>query len=159
MAEPRDDAAMKDSTLLPVVAAALINAAGEVLVQRRPLGKHHAGLWEFPGGKIEPGESAIEALGRELREELGLELEDTTPAYLGQYSALAANEPGQVVQADVFWVQAAVALAPLSELEEVVWVIQAQAQALPLAALTRDCNLPLASKLTGTLVVEEDTLS
>lgn len=59
-------------TLLPVVAALLVNAQGEVLVQQRPAGKPMAGLWEFPGGKLEAGESPEKALSRELAEELGI---------------------------------------------------------------------------------------
>lgn len=55
-----------------VVAAALIDAAGRVLVARRPEDVHQGGLWEFPGGKVEPGERAEEALARELDEELGV---------------------------------------------------------------------------------------
>lgn len=59
--------------LVRVVAAALFDAAGRVLIADRPAGKHMAGRWEFPGGKVSPGESDLEALGRELREELGVE--------------------------------------------------------------------------------------
>ena len=55
-----------------VVAAALVDAAGRVLVQQRPVGKELAGLWEFPGGKVEPGETPEAALVRELAEELGI---------------------------------------------------------------------------------------
>jgi 8-oxo-dGTP diphosphatase len=55
-----------------VVAVALVNKAGQTLVQRRAEGSAHAGLWEFPGGKIEPGESPQGAAVRELREELGV---------------------------------------------------------------------------------------
>lgn len=58
--------------MMMVVAAALIDADGRVLVQRRPEGKALAGLWEFPGGKIEPGETPEAALVRELDEELGI---------------------------------------------------------------------------------------
>lgn len=58
---------------LLVTAAALIDADGRVLLQQRPEGKPMAGLWEFPGGKVEPGETPEEALIRELREELGIE--------------------------------------------------------------------------------------
>lgn len=60
--------------LLVVVAAALIDGEGRVLLAKRPEGKPMAGLWEFPGGKVEPGETPEEALARELREELGLDL-------------------------------------------------------------------------------------
>ena len=56
-----------------VTAVALVDADGRVLVQQRPEGKSMAGLWEFPGGKIEPGETPEAALIRELQEELGIE--------------------------------------------------------------------------------------
>ncbi len=58
--------------MMMVVAAALIDGEGRVLVQRRPLGAALAGLWEFPGGKIEHGEDPETALIRELHEELGI---------------------------------------------------------------------------------------
>jgi 8-oxo-dGTP diphosphatase len=56
-----------------VAAVALIDADGRVLLSRRPEGKSMAGLWEFPGGKVEPGETPETALIRELHEELGIE--------------------------------------------------------------------------------------
>jgi len=59
-------------SLLHVVAVALVDVDGRVLVQQRPPGKMMAGLWEFPGGKIEPGETPEAALVRELQEELGI---------------------------------------------------------------------------------------
>jgi 8-oxo-dGTP diphosphatase len=57
-----------------VVAAALYDAAGRVLIAQRPVGKHMAGRWEFPGGKIGSGESEEQALARELKEELGVDM-------------------------------------------------------------------------------------
>jgi len=61
-------------TLL-VVAVALVDADGRVLLAQRPEGKAMAGLWEFPGGKVDPGERPEEALIRELKEELGIDTE------------------------------------------------------------------------------------
>lgn len=64
------DAAVK---VVLVSAVALIDADGRVLLAQRPEGKSMAGLWEFPGGKVEPGETPEAALIRELREELGID--------------------------------------------------------------------------------------
>lgn len=61
--------------MMLVVAAALTNLEGQVLVQQRPLDTTLAGLWEFPGGKVEPGEQPEAALVRELREELAIEVD------------------------------------------------------------------------------------
>jgi 8-oxo-dGTP diphosphatase len=58
--------------LVLVAACALIDADGRVLIAQRPQGKSMAGLWEFPGGKIEPGERPEQCLIRELKEELGI---------------------------------------------------------------------------------------
>lgn len=57
-----------------VSAVALFDADGRVLLTQRPPGKTMAGLWEFPGGKIEPGETPEAALAREMREELGIDI-------------------------------------------------------------------------------------
>ncbi len=56
------------------VVAAVIWDQGRFLAVQRPEGKAHAGFWEFPGGKIKPGENGLQALARELREELGIEV-------------------------------------------------------------------------------------
>jgi 8-oxo-dGTP diphosphatase len=61
-------------SVLLVVACALIDAQGRILLARRPEGKKLAGLWEFPGGKMNPGETPEAALARELHEELGIEV-------------------------------------------------------------------------------------
>ena len=62
-----------------VVAAAIFDDSGRVLIAERPPGKHMAGRWEFPGGKVAPGESEEAALARELEEELGIEVTDARP--------------------------------------------------------------------------------
>ncbi len=59
--------------LIVVVAVALVDSDGRVLLARRPEGKHMAGLWEFPGGKLQGGETPEAALVRELQEELGID--------------------------------------------------------------------------------------
>jgi len=66
---------MNKAKPLFVVAAALIDADGRLLVQQRPQGKMMAGLWEFPGGKVEDDEGPEAALIRELREELGIDVQ------------------------------------------------------------------------------------
>lgn len=68
--------------LLFVVAVALIDADNRVLIAQRPEGKTLAGLWEFPGGKCDPGERPEQALIRELREELGIEVKEACLAPL-----------------------------------------------------------------------------
>ena len=73
---------------LMVVAVALVDGDGRVLLQQRPPGKPMAGLWEFPGGKVEPGETPEAALVRELEEELGIETQESCLA-----PASFASEP------------------------------------------------------------------
>jgi len=62
-----------DRPLVLVAAVALVDVDGRVLIAQRPEGKSMAGLWEFPGGKVDPGETPEHALVRELEEELGIE--------------------------------------------------------------------------------------
>ncbi|TMV39138.1 (deoxy)nucleoside triphosphate pyrophosphohydrolase, partial [Thioclava sp. BHET1] len=65
-----------------VSAVALIDADGRILLAQRPPGKSLAGLWEFPGGKVEPGETPEAALIRELHEELGIQTQESCLAPL-----------------------------------------------------------------------------
>lgn len=68
-------AVRKIPTMTQVVAVALIAPDGQVLMQRRAAGRQHGGLWEFPGGKVETGETLEQALLREIAEELALDLD------------------------------------------------------------------------------------
>ena len=81
----------KNPTMVEVVALALIDPAGRVLVQRRRAERAHGGLWEFPGGKVEAGETDLSALQREIEEELGLLLDQASLHYLAEASSHAAG--------------------------------------------------------------------
>lgn len=70
---------VSDTRFTEVAAAVIERPDGTFLLAQRPAGKPYPGYWEFPGGKIEPGEDARTALARELREELGIELREATP--------------------------------------------------------------------------------
>lgn len=94
--------------ILRVVAAALFDAQGQVLIAERPPGRHMAGWWEFPGGKVAPGETDSAALVRELREELGID------AQLSHELMAARHEyPDRTVQL-LFWRVASYAGEPRS---------------------------------------------
>ena len=83
-----DFSAVAACPLLFVTAVALIDRDGRILVQQRSAHRSMAGLWEFPGGKVEPGETPEAALVRELREELGVETQASCLA-----PACFASEP------------------------------------------------------------------
>jgi mutator protein MutT len=68
-----------DVPLVHVLAGVLVDCAGRVLLAERPAGKAFAGRWEFPGGKLEAGETPRSALARELQEELGIEVLEAEP--------------------------------------------------------------------------------
>lgn len=72
-----DMTSTRHKPLFLVVAAALVDSSGRVLLQQRPLDKSMGGLWEFPGGKIEPGETPEAAIVRELEEELEISVDHT----------------------------------------------------------------------------------
>jgi len=71
---PSPLAGEKVKPIVLVAAVALIDPDGRVLIAERPAGKHLAGMWEFPGGKVQPGETPEAALVRELAEELGIDV-------------------------------------------------------------------------------------
>ena len=99
-----------------VVAAAVIEREGRFLVTRRPMGVHLEGLWEFPGGKCDNGESLAECLDRELREELGTgarigdEIFRTTHEYpertvtIHFFTCALAGEPRPLIGQEMRWV-------------------------------------------------------
>jgi 8-oxo-dGTP diphosphatase len=104
-----------------VVAAALCDDAGRVLLAQRPPGKHMAGRWEFPGGKVGDGESERSALGRELREELGVEVTAARPVM-----RLSHTYPDRQVELS-FWIVDGFSGAPRALDGQVLkWVARAE---------------------------------
>ncbi|AZC26378.1 MULTISPECIES: NUDIX domain-containing protein [Pseudomonas] len=125
-------------SLIRIAAALLIGADGHTLLVR----KRGTQAFMQPGGKIEAGEQPVHALARELEEELGLRIDPAQARYLQQFSAPAANEPGFVVQAEVFLIHIDTPVTPAAEIEEVRWIDPAGDGGLFLAPLTRDLILP-----------------
>jgi len=82
------------------VVAAVMYRAGEVLIFRRGPGETGAGHWEFPGGKVEPGEGPEEALKREICEELGAEIE--VEEYIGE---IVHQYPAKKIRLNFYWVK------------------------------------------------------
>jgi len=102
-------------TIVHVAVAAIVNKNNEVLISQRSVASHQGGLWEFPGGKLEPGETVQQALKREIKEELGLRLESFRPLIkvihhyteqsvlldvwkVGSYSGIPEGLEGQAVR-------------------------------------------------------------
>ena len=118
--------------MIPVVAA-LIVRGGRLLIARRPEGRHMAGRWEFPGGKLEKGESPEDAVEREIREELGLDVRagriyqaiaysypEKDVLLLFYAAAVVSGEPRPIEEAEIRWVTVAelggYAFAPVDEM-------------------------------------------
>jgi 8-oxo-dGTP diphosphatase len=72
-------------TFVEVAAGVILRPDGQFLLAQRPAGKAYAGYWEFPGGKVEPGETVAQALARELHEELGLDVHTVHPWIVREY--------------------------------------------------------------------------
>ncbi|MGV8918944.1 MAG: NUDIX hydrolase [Pseudomonas sp.] len=122
-----------------IAAALLIGTDGRTLLVR----KRGTQVFMQPGGKIEPSERPVDALVRELLEELNLHIDPQQANYLGQFSAPAANEPGFEVKCELFQVTINETVEPAAEIEEVIWVDQQSHANVLLAPLTRDFILPI----------------
>lgn len=108
---------MTTNPVIHVVAGALFNARGKVLLSQRPPGKHMEGYWEFPGGKIEAGETPLEALARELDEEIGIEVKQARPLI-----RLRHAYPDRTVILDVYIVLGFGGRPRSCENQELAWV-------------------------------------
>ncbi len=128
-----------ESRKIRISAAIIADAAGRLLLVRK------RGTLAFmqPGGKIEPHETPVDALVRELREELGLTIDPAALSRLGQFSAVAANEPGCTVEAELFALSIDGQPMPAAEIEEMIWLDPKAIGGVELAPLTRDVVLSL----------------
>lgn len=123
---------------LRIAAACLLDDSGRLLLVR----KRGTNAFMLPGGKHEPGETSIQALLRELGEELDLHLSATVLTSLGQFQAQAANEPDMLVDAHVFIAALPHAVQPAAELEELAWLDTSGDYPPNLAPLLREHVLP-----------------
>lgn len=124
---------------LHIAAACLTDDAGRLLLVR----KRGTRMFMLPGGKRESPESALQALVRELDEELNLQLPDAPFTLLGHFNEVAANEADTRIAADIFRAALCHPVAPAAELEELRWLAPQDPRGDDLAPLLRLQVLPL----------------
>jgi 8-oxo-dGTP diphosphatase len=129
-----------DAAPIRIVAALIRDDAGRVLLVR----KRGTRAFMQPGGKRDGGEDDVAALSREIAEELGCGVLAGSIRSLGEFDAVAANEPGFRVQASLYGVDVTGEIAPSREIDETIWIDPAAPPDIVLAPLTRDHVLPLA---------------
>ncbi len=130
-----------DTGTIKIVAALICDDAGRVLLVR----KRGTAAFMQPGGKRDPGEDDIAALSREIAEELGCGVVPASIRPLGEFDAIAANEPGFRVQACLYGIDVTGDITPSREIDETIWIDPSAPPDIQLAPLTRDHVLPLAS--------------
>lgn len=121
-------------SVMKIVAAVVSDPDGRLLLVR----KQDTAFFMQPGGKIDPGETALAALCRELQEELGLQVTEDRLLSLGVQTAPAANEPGVTIEAQLYGLVIDEPVEATAEIAEAIWVSREQAWELPLAPLTKD---------------------
>ena len=131
-----------EADAIKVVAALIRDDAGRVLLVR----KRGTTAFMQPGGKRDPGEDDIAALAREIAEELGCCVVRDSVQPLGEFDAVAANEPGRRVQACLYAVEVSGDVEPNREIDATIWVDPSTPPDIPLAPLTRDHVLPLVAR-------------
>lgn len=129
---------MKPLPPFQTVAAVITDARGRVLLVR----KRGSTAFIQPGGKREPGETALQTLARELHEELGVRLRPGSAEALGTFEDRAVNEPGRRVRAEVYRVQVDGEPLPGAEIEALYWLDPAPPHPVPVAPLSAAHILP-----------------
>ncbi|GAA0787420.1 Nudix family hydrolase [Marinobacterium sediminicola] len=141
--------------LIHVAAAVIRDRRGHILIARRPDDKHQGGLWEFPGGKVEPNEPVADALARELQEELGIQVTSARPLIL-----IPHHYPDKSVLLDVWDVDGFKGEAHGAEGQPICWVAPEQldeydfpAANTPIVAAAR---LPERMLITGSAATQQE---
>jgi len=131
-------------TTIRIVAAVISDVRGRVLMVR----KRGAAVWQQPGGKRDAGDrDDLHTLARELHEELGCTMHRDSARWLGRFLAPAANEPGCVVEAEVYQVRAEGPFVAQAEIEGLCWVDPVALGDLSIARLSRESILPLVGAM------------
>ncbi|MET0897751.1 MAG: NUDIX domain-containing protein [Mycobacterium sp.] len=125
--------------VIRVVAAVIVDDQGRVLLVR----KRGTTAFMQPGGKVDPGESALEALQRELAEELDVVVPAAQIRALGRHVAAAANEPDHLVDADLFMVTLDGEPRAAAEIDQIAWIDPAAPGDIELAPLTQQAVFTL----------------
>lgn len=122
-----------------IAAALIVRKNNDTLLVR----KRGATAYMQPGGKIEVGESPLEALLRELKEEIGLTADPASAQFLGCFEAIAANEADHTVEAQVFRIDIdRDEIEPAAEIEDAIWISVTEHNDIPMAPLTEHLILP-----------------
>jgi 8-oxo-dGTP diphosphatase len=135
---------IKNTKLVLVAACALVDADGRVLIAQRPAGRPMAGLWEFPGGKIEAGETPEASLIRELQEELGIVVNETCLAPL---TFASHAYPGFHLLMPLYVCRRWAGTVQAQEGQSLAWVRPSQLRDYPMPP----ADVPLISHLTTLL--------
>ena len=136
---------MQQQKTIRIAVALIINERDEMLTVR----KRGAEVFMQPGGKIDAGETPLEALIRELSEELALTFSIDDFHYEGRFSEWAANEPGMIVEAEAFSCFANPDVTPQAEIEELKWLPVEGDVGVKRAALTETHLFPIAARLSA----------
>lgn len=131
-----------DHDVIKVVAGVVRDEKGRVLLVR----KHGAKAYMQPGGKPASGEYPLDTLAREIKEELGCDIDRENAEHFASAQAPAANEPGWRVEAELYSVSLLGAPSPSGEIEELIWIAPSNPDCVIVAPLTDQAVLrPLAN--------------